>query len=464
MLLSLQPTIQAFFAAKRRSEVRIPTIQQLETWDTNRMTAFILSSWADSNTLTLTDLQLKTIALLCLATMARPRSDEGRLQFRDTIFKYQDSSNMTVSGLTLHFRVPKEAQVKTTQLGVLQESRLCPVTTLHIFIQKTATLRINLPVDHTLFLAYIEKPNLVSSIRSSTLSNWVKLLMEKSGVDTNHFKAHSIRAASSTKAVSKGHSIEAVKDHAGWSQDSRTFETFYHKPPNQESSSTAIIHSIFSEAENTITLGDGVEPTEIDLGTTNNLNAFNSCYYTLYHYLLFGEFICDTIDGEAIEYQPKGTTGETSIETLYRLENLSDISISSEEEEVETLAQAMDELNLGRVPLPNMVWTSIKYKTSQVVQFISLMQNTNMKLPQSAKEAKVEYAMGYIFNKEWKANGRTVSPGYKLAYEVKIRGNNVKITEERSQFIEDYIEKSCTCIVKDVRELLCATFEGLPPG
>ncbi|KAG1137376.1 hypothetical protein G6F38_011359 [Rhizopus arrhizus] len=273
MPLALQPTIQAFFAAKRRSEVRIPTIQQLETWDTNRMTAFILSSWADSNTLTLTDLQLKTIALLCLATMARPRSDIGRLQFRDTIFKYQDSSNMTVSGLTLHFRVPKEAQVKTTQIGVLQDSRLCPVTTLHIFIQKTATLRTNLPVDHTLFLAYIEKPNLVSSIRPSTLSNWVKLLMERSGVDTNHFKAHSIRAASSTKAVSKGHSIEAVKDHAGWSQDSRTFETFYHKPPNQESSSTAIIHSIFSEAENTITLGDGVEPTEIDLGTTNNLNV-----------------------------------------------------------------------------------------------------------------------------------------------------------------------------------------------
>lgn len=177
--------------------------------------------------------------------------------------------------------------------------------------------------------------------------------------------------------------------------------------------------------------------------------------------MLFGEFICDTIDGEAIEYQPKGTTGETSIETLYRLENLSDISISSEEEEVETLAQAMDELNLGRVPLPNMVWTSIKYKTSQVVQFISLMQNTNMKLPQSAKEAKVEYAMGYIFNKEWKANGGTVLQGYKLASEVKRKGNNVKVTEEHPQFIEDYLEKNYTCAVKDVTELPCATFEDL---
>ncbi|EIE86890.1 hypothetical protein RO3G_11601 [Rhizopus delemar RA 99-880] len=32
-------------------------------------------------------------------------------------------------------------------------------------------------------------------------------------------------------------------------------------------------HSIFSQAENSITLGDGVEPTEIDLGTTNNPNV-----------------------------------------------------------------------------------------------------------------------------------------------------------------------------------------------
>jgi hypothetical protein len=92
----------------------------------------------------------------------------------------------------------------------------------------------------------------------------------------------------------------------------------------------------------------------------------------------------------------------------------------------------MDELNLGGVPFPNIVWISIKYKLSLAIQFISLMQNTNMKLPQAAKEAKIEHTMAYKFNKEWKANGRTVSPGYKLTSEVKRRGNNVKITEEGS--------------------------------
>lgn len=89
------------------------------------------------------------------------------------------------------------------------------------------------------------------------------------------------------------------------------------------------------------------------------------------------------------------------------------------------------------------------------------MQNTNIKLPKAAKEAGISYDMAYKFNKEWIANEGTLLPGYKLASEVKRKGNNVKITEENSQFIEDYIEEHPTCIVKNVTKHLCTTFEGL---
>lgn len=82
---------------------------------------------------------------------------------------------------------------------------------------------------------------------------------------------------------------------------------------------------------------------------------------------------------------------------MYRLNNLSDISISSEEEEIETLAQAMEELDLGGIPLPDMVWASTKYKPTQVTQLITLMQNTSMKLPKAAKETGIEYATAYKF-------------------------------------------------------------------
>lgn len=73
-----QPVIQAF-ATKCRLEVKLPSTQQLETWGTNKTTYFLVSAWADSNSLNLYDWQLKTIAVLYLATMARPRSGVGRL-------------------------------------------------------------------------------------------------------------------------------------------------------------------------------------------------------------------------------------------------------------------------------------------------------------------------------------------------------------------------------------------------
>ncbi|KAG1549878.1 hypothetical protein G6F47_013124 [Rhizopus delemar] len=135
--LANQSIIQAFFVTKRRSEIRIPSTPQLETWDIDKMTDFLVSTWTNSSSLTLYDLQLKTVALLCLATMARPRSDIGRLQFQDIIFNFEDSNNSIPTGVKIHFREPKENQVKTTRLGLLQDTRICPVSTLYLFISKS---------------------------------------------------------------------------------------------------------------------------------------------------------------------------------------------------------------------------------------------------------------------------------------------------------------------------------------
>lgn len=87
------------------------------------------------------------------------------------------------------------------------------------------------------------------------------------------------------------------------------------------------------------------------------------------------------------------------------------------------------------------------------------MHNTSMKLPKAAKETGIA---AYNFYKEWKPNEGTVLPGYKLASEIKKKSNNIKLTEEHSQFIEDYIQEHLTCIVKDVTELLLAKFIGRP--
>lgn len=232
-----------YFAAKKRSRVNIPKLTKLEIWDSDMIVKFILEKWERNGDLNLKDLQLKTIGLLCLATMARPRSDIGRLKKKDIKFRYKDS---ILESVIIHFRETKESQVKTAILGKIEEEGLCPVQTLWEFKERTEVLRKKLPEEHTLFLGYILDPEKVVSIRPATLANWVKQLMKKAGVPED-YPPHSIHAAASTKAVEKGNSIKEVKKHANWSLNTNTFyEDYYYKPTARSSSSTRINNSIFS--------------------------------------------------------------------------------------------------------------------------------------------------------------------------------------------------------------------------
>lgn len=98
--------------------------------------------------------------------------------------------------------------------------------------------------------------------------------MEEAGVDTSVYKAHSIRAAASTKAVENGHSIQAIKTHGNWSQRSNVFEKHYYKPIKATTNSTAIAQSILQDnTENSTTFEVGAEATRVGLGTTSNLTV-----------------------------------------------------------------------------------------------------------------------------------------------------------------------------------------------
>ncbi|CEP10671.1 hypothetical protein, partial, partial [Parasitella parasitica] len=170
---------------------------------------YVKTKLSPTVTLYLEQLQLKTILLLCMSTMWRPRSDIGRLQYCDIIFKKDDTGG--TSSFRIHSRNPKEGPVKSTILGELSDEDMCTVRTLFTFILKTASLRKDLPEDHTLFLTYVDSPKNSTSVKPTTVANWVKTAMAEAGIDTKDYQAHSIRAASSTKAVELGHSIQEVK-------------------------------------------------------------------------------------------------------------------------------------------------------------------------------------------------------------------------------------------------------------
>ncbi|KAG1277773.1 hypothetical protein G6F66_012208 [Rhizopus arrhizus] len=266
--LAQQEKIVQFFQAKRHQEVKTPTEADLSAWDTDIVVHYAKTNWRNNHQLTLFDLQKKTLIILCLATMARPRSDIGRLMYKNVQFTLQD--NMPVSVL-LFFPEAKETNMKTARFGLIDKVEVCLTRTLFHFIQRTQSYRQNLPEDHTLFLTYLDNKNKTSSsVRPSTVSSWVKQIMTEAGIDTTVYKAHSIRSASSTKAIELGYSQDKVEEHANWSKKANAFSKYYYKPIAQQCSSTKIAGSILSLTENHTTLTDGAESKEIVVGTTNN--------------------------------------------------------------------------------------------------------------------------------------------------------------------------------------------------
>ena len=80
-------------------------------------------------------------------------------------------------------------------------------------------------VKQQLLLSHRKPHNEVSV---TTVSRWVKEVLKLAGINTELFKAHSVRSASSSKAFVYGLSLSTILNQGNWSR-SGTFETYYHK-------------------------------------------------------------------------------------------------------------------------------------------------------------------------------------------------------------------------------------------
>ncbi|KAG1374117.1 hypothetical protein G6F61_009607 [Rhizopus arrhizus] len=150
--LANQQLITAFFKAKRRLEIRIPSVQQLETWDLDIMTSYY---------------------------------GTNKIRFR-----------------------------KTPTPRILNTECYLTFSRTKRSTERSAPNRDTLPKDHTAFLAYIDDPAKVKTASPTTVENWGKYHMENADIDTSVYKAHSVQSASCTKAVQNGHSIQSIKQHA----------------------------------------------------------------------------------------------------------------------------------------------------------------------------------------------------------------------------------------------------------
>ena len=111
------------------------------------------------------------------------------------------------------------------------DQTICPVVTLQAYEARTLELRTWSTENRKtlLFLSWIGKHNPVTS---STKARWLKTCLTEAGINTNIFKAHSIRGASSSEAASAGVTTADNLKAADWSP-AETFQKFYLRPSSE---------------------------------------------------------------------------------------------------------------------------------------------------------------------------------------------------------------------------------------
>ena len=112
----------------------------------------------------------------------------------------------------------------------LDDVKLCPMACIDQYLALTEPWRVN--GQPTAFFLCHKKPHNPAS--KSTLARWIKDVLLLADVDTKVFKAHSVRGASSSKALLKGLSVKEVVDQGRWSLES-TWQKYYHKKVNSAS-------------------------------------------------------------------------------------------------------------------------------------------------------------------------------------------------------------------------------------
>nr|CAI5849323.1 unnamed protein product [Callosobruchus analis] len=181
-------------------------------WDPKEVLDYFITHPAES----LRSLSIKLVTLLLLATGQRLQTIS--LIKLSNIQPYDDGGVQ----ILIEDRI-KTSNVNTNQPCLFipkfnEQPELCVVSCLHKYIQETKTLRST--NDVYIFITF-QKP--YRSASKQTLSRWVKCALDQAGVNTNIFKPHSSRHASTSAANRAGVAIDLIKDSAA-------FARFYNRP------------------------------------------------------------------------------------------------------------------------------------------------------------------------------------------------------------------------------------------
>ena len=235
--------------------LRPPQPRYETTWDVSKVLDFIVSLGPSEN-LSLRDLTWKLAMLLALTRPSRS-ADLAKLDLRfrritpeGVVFQEAGLAKQSRSGRTrAEFFFPG-----------FEDPLLCPKATLKVYEGRTECFRKQGETEHTrLFLAVV-KPH--KPVCSSTLARWLKSLLEKAGIDTGIFKAHSVRGAATSAAANAGVTMADILKAADWSSET-VFSKFYYKPVRSGAFGSAVLSKKQPKELQTTTVDMETEPSEI---------------------------------------------------------------------------------------------------------------------------------------------------------------------------------------------------------
>ena len=205
----------------------------------------------DSTSLSLQDLTIKTAMLLALTRPCRG-ADLAELDLRNRSY-VQEGVVFQPSHLSKQSR-PSHHNVKFFFPKYEEDRCLCPVEALKAYEERTLPFRNNLG-ENRVFRSFIGKHGPVTS---STIARWIKSCLQKAGVDTSKFKAHSTRAAAATKAAMSGLTVDEIMKAADWSSEG-VFQKFYYRPQHSVEFGSSVLAASASKSH----VDMETEPSEV---------------------------------------------------------------------------------------------------------------------------------------------------------------------------------------------------------
>ena len=167
----------------------------------------------DNKDLSLEELSAKVVTLLGLCSVKRGGELPAVSKKWTNIYSDKIVCSFGTKGKTEHGG--KVAKPMTFHKFV-GDPKICPVACFGFYIESTQQYRDALETQ-AIFLG-LKDPH--KPVKISAIKNWIMKMLSWAGIDTNLFKTHSLRAASTSKVSCWGLQMKDILSNGNWSNES----------------------------------------------------------------------------------------------------------------------------------------------------------------------------------------------------------------------------------------------------